>query len=94
MTQPLQTKDDQWRGRRHNGASPIFDPGLAPLGSDEEAGGAPAPVASRDERPRQPLPLSLDPAKRGPRFTAGVWWAISASILALLVLAAWFSIPQ
>jgi hypothetical protein len=42
MTTPLQDKDDQWRNRRANGARPIFDPGVAPLGVDDEAGGSPA----------------------------------------------------
>ena len=40
MSNPLQTKDEQWR-ERPNGATPVFDPGLSPLGTDAEAGGAP-----------------------------------------------------
>ena len=94
MTQPLQTKDDQWRGRRRNGARPIFDPGLAPLGSDEEAGGAKAPAANPQTRPRQPLPTSPDAGGPGPRLTLRFWWAAALTILAILIVAGWFSFPR
>jgi hypothetical protein len=95
MAQPLQTKDDQWRGRRQNGARPIFDPGLAPLGSDEEAGGARPPAALRETGPRPPLPTSpVVGGRHDPRLTPRVWCGIGLVILAGLIVAGWFSIPH
>lgn len=93
MTQPLQTKDAHWRGRRRNGATPVFDPGLSPLGTDEEAGGAIAPVADRDGVDRPPMQASPDDGGPGPRLTPTVWYAAAVAIGAVILITGLASIP-
>ena len=86
MTNPLQTKDDQWR-HRGNAAQPVFDAGLAPLGTDEEAGGAHAPPSS----PREGhAPMSPEPApeRPGPKLPPMFWIMVAAAALAVIVAAA------
>lgn len=96
MTNPLQAKDDQWRNRKENASVPVFDPGMSPLGTDDEAGGAPAqPAAERDAGvggERSPLP-----ATPGTRLDSGVrappraWYAAAAALALVLLIVAWFS---
>jgi hypothetical protein len=88
MTRLLQAKDDHWRGRRRNGAAPVFDPGLTPSGSDEEAGGARAPAALDDGTPRTPMDTSPDAGQGGLRLTPRIWYAALAAVLLTLVIAA------
>jgi len=85
MTIPLQDKHAQWRDRP-NGASPVVDPGLAPPGTDEEAGGARAQPA-REARPgdASPLPRSASTSGGGLRAPPTLWYG--AAVLALVVLA-------
>jgi hypothetical protein len=85
MSTPLQDKHAQWRDRP-SGASPVVDPGLAPPGTDEEAGGARAQPA-RETRPGDagPLPRSASASNGGLRAPPIVWYG--AAIFALLVLA-------
>lgn len=85
MTHPLQEKDAQWRRRGH-AARPIFDPGMAAAGTDEEAGGAQS-VASAREGPADPLPTEPVFQPGGPRLTPTFWYGCAAAIgLAMLVL--------
>jgi len=97
MSRLLQEKDDQWRGRRPNGATPVFDPGLSPLGTDDEAGGAPARAGtSSDHGARQaPLPTSPDRNAPGLRLSPTVWYAVALALVLLLLAAGWLSFrPQ
>lgn len=94
MSEPLQIKDDQWRGRRRNGATPVFDPGLAPLGSDEEAGGARTPAARDDGAMRTPMPVTPDAGGRGLRAPPRFWWSLAALAATVLAVAGWLSLPQ
>lgn len=93
MANPLQTKDDQWRNRRENGSVPVFDPGLSPLGTDDEAGGArastePAPQPPRTDR--RPLPSSPE-GSGGVRATPRFWYVAAAAIVLVLLVAGWMS---
>lgn len=92
MVHPLQTKDKQWRGRRRNGATPVFDPGLAPLGSDEEAGGARSPTASDDGVDRKPMPANPI-TDHGRRLTPGFWYTLIAAVVAVGLTLGVLSIP-
>ena len=94
MSRLLQEKDDQWRGRRPNGATPVFDPGLSPLGTDDEAAGAPAkPSASPDQRATQePLPTSPDRNAPGLRLSPRIWYAIALALGVLLLAVGWLSV--
>ncbi|HZV83687.1 MAG TPA: hypothetical protein VFF48_01760 [Brevundimonas sp.] len=92
MANPLQTKDEQWRQRRANGSVPVFDPGLSPLGTDDEAGGAraaidPAPPLSG----RPPLPPSPDSASGGVRATPTFWYVAAGLIALILLVVGWLS---
>jgi hypothetical protein len=90
MTNSLQAKDDQWRDRE-NASVPVFDPGMSPLGTDEEAGGA-SPVAKpADDRPRAPMPATPPASNGGLRLPPRVWYAFAAALIALLVVAGWLS---
>lgn len=85
MPHLLQEKDAQWR-RRDHGARPIFDPGMAPAGTDEEAGGARS-VVPADEGPVDPLPTEPVFQPGGPRLTPSFWYGCAAAIgLLMLVL--------
>lgn len=89
MSDPLQAKDDQWRNRRANSSAPVFDPGLSPPGTDEEAGGARAAKAPHDQAERPPLPTAPD-VGGGVRLTPRFWYAVAAAIALLLIVAgAW-----
>jgi hypothetical protein len=91
MTNPLQAKDDQWRDRRENGSVPVFDPGLSPLGTDDEAGGARAPVdAAATQSDRTPLPSSPE-GVGGVRATPAFWYAAAAAIVLVLAVVGWMS---
>lgn len=87
MSKLLQEKDRQWRDRP-NGATPVFDPGLSALGTDDEAGGAKAQPASRAARPEpelmSPTPVS---APHGPRLSPALWWTALGLLAAALVIA-------
>lgn len=85
MTKPLQDKDAQWR-HRGQGTRPIFDPGAAPLGVDDEAGGARAPMAN-DEGPVAPLPTEPVFEPSGIRITPEMWYGL-AIVLGLIIIAA------
>jgi hypothetical protein len=93
MTHPLQTKDDQWRNRKANASVPVFDPGLSPLGTDDEAGGAPAPRPETQGEARPPLP-----ANPGARLDTGVrappraWYIAAAVLIVALLVVAWVSL--
>lgn len=93
MANPLQTKDDQWRHRRENGSVPVFDPGLSPLGTDDEAGGARAPIGPAPQpqsNDRHPLPSSPEDSG-GVRATPKFWYAAVAVIVLVLLAAGWMS---
>ena len=92
MTHPLQSKDDQWRDRRQNASVPVFDPGLSPLGTDEEAGGARAATPSDSDRPRDPMPATPQSSNGGGvRLTPRVWYAVAAAVIVLLLIVGWLS---
>lgn len=92
MANPMQSKDDHWRSRP-NGASPVFDPGLSPPGTDAEAGGAAATgSASGEDAPRSPLPTSPKQGGVGFRAPPRFWYALAAVILVLLLAAGLFSL--
>ena len=93
MSSPLQDKDDYWRNRRANGATPVFDPGMAPLGSDDEAGGASlAPPDRSAKQARSPLPTSPTRGARGLRLTPRFWLAACMVVLIVFVAAAVLSL--
>ena len=87
MTNPLQTKDEQWR-ERPNGASPVFDAGLSPLGTDAEAGGAPA-IPPSDAPAAASTPMHATSATDGPglRLTPGLWYGLAVLIVLVLIIA-------
>ena len=88
MTTPLQDKDAQWR-HRGQGARPIFDPGAAPPGTDEEAGGAPAPpVLDDDEASTHPLPTEPVFQPGGPILPRWLWLSVAGVIVLVLILLA------
>ena len=93
MANPLQTKDDQWRHRRENGSVPMFDPGLSPLGTDDEAGGARAsaePTPQLQSSDRSPLPSSPE-GSGGVRATPSFWYVAAAAVVLVLLTVAWMS---
>ncbi|MFN3668958.1 MAG: hypothetical protein ACK4VY_06590 [Brevundimonas sp.] len=94
MSTPLQDKDAQWRQRRANGATPLFDPGMAPPGSDAEAGGAPAhiPHAPLTGDTRPPLPTAPDRNSPGLRLTPKVWFYAAGILAFVIAAAAWMSL--
>jgi len=88
MTKLLQEKDAQWR-ERPNGASPVFDPGMSALGTDDEAGGATASPATGVPTPGiEPMPAQPAPSARGPRLTLPVWWTAAGLLTAALAVVA------
>ena len=92
MTHPLQAKDDQWRDRRENGSVPVFDPGLSPPGTDEEAGGAPAAMPSDSARSREPMPATPRSSDGGGvRLPPRVWYVVAAGIVVILLVVGWLS---
>ena len=84
MPHPLQEKDAQWR-RRGQGARPIFDPGAAPAGADEEAGGARS-AAPAEDGPEDPLPTEPVFQPGGPRLTPIFWYGCAAAIGLVMVV--------
>lgn len=86
MSESLQDKDEQWRTRRANGATPVFDPGLSPLGTDDEAGGG-EPLPSREGAGQAPMDLTPEAGGIGVRLTPKVWYALAAVIAAAVVVA-------
>ncbi|MNS83804.1 hypothetical protein D3C72_1176060 [compost metagenome] len=86
MTNPLQDKDEHWR-HRGQGARPIFDPGAAPPGTDEEAGGAKAP-APEGEACSEPLPTEPVFQPGGPILPRWIWLAAAGIIVLVLVILA------
>ena len=91
MTRLLQDKDEQWRARP-NGATPVFDPGLSALGTDDEAGGARAPAAEDATTETQPMPATPVSHSNAPRLAPWVWWCAAGLVVAALVLTAVFSL--
>lgn len=91
MTHPLQEKDAQWRHRGH-GARPVFDPGAAPLGVDEEAGGAASSIPA-ETGPSEPLPLDPLAGSRGFRVPPMFWYAVAGAVALALVVAGVLSLP-
>ena len=87
MTTPLQDKDDQWRNRRADGARPVFDPGVAPLGVDDETGCSLAAAPRAPDEALQPLPLSPDAGGRGVKLSTRLWYG-AAVVLGILLLIA------
>ena len=93
MANPLQTKDDRWRHRRENGSVPVFDPGLSPLGTDEEAGGARAPTepdTPLQATERRPMPATPE-GSGGIRATPRFWYTAAAVIVLVLLAVGWMS---
>ena len=91
MDTPLQNKDDHWRSRP-NGATPVADPGLAPLGSDDEAGGASSNLSATTGPARAPLPTSPDRNEPGVRVPPKAWYAVAGILAGLFIVAALWSI--
>lgn len=90
MKNPLQEKNSQWRARP-NGATPVFDPGMATLGTDEEAGGARAPDPGSTTGPVHPMSPTPDRGG-GLRLTPTFWYVCAVAVLLVLVVAAGFSL--
>jgi len=88
MSESLQDKDAQWRGRRENSATPVFDPGLSPLGTDAEAGGAGALPASDQTAGGQPMDTTPEAGGIGARLTPKVWYALAAAAVVVVIIAA------
>ena len=91
MTKLLQDKDRQWR-TRPNGATPVFDPGLSALGTDDEAGGAHAPAASQERPGAEPMAATPPSSRNGPRLPLWLWFAAAGLIAGGLAVAAAFSV--
>lgn len=83
MAHPLQDKDAQWR-RRRNDAAPLFDPGLAPPGTDEEAGGAHSSPAAPGG-PADSLPIEHSGQSGGVRLTSVFWYGCAALLAVIMV---------
>lgn len=90
MENPLQEKDSQWR-ERPNAAAPVFDPGMATLGTDDEAGGASAPTAGSTTGPSRSMSTTPDKGG-GLRLTPKFWYACMAGVILVLLVAAGFSL--
>lgn len=90
MPHPLQDKDAHWRRRGH-AARPIFDPGMAPAGADEEAGGARS-VRPASDGPDAPLPIEPVFQPGGPRLTRTFWYGAAAAIVLVMVVLALISL--
>ena len=87
MSNPLQTKDEQWR-ERPNGATPVFDPGLSPLGTDAEAGGAPAaPPSEAAAAPSSPMNATPETDGPGLRLTPKGWYVLAGLMILILIIA-------
>ncbi|MFC0633919.1 hypothetical protein [Brevundimonas balnearis] len=86
MANLLTDKDDHWRDRP-NAATPVADPGLAPLGVDEEAGGASSPSRADPGEGRRPLPTQPDSGGIGVRLTPAVWYGVGAVLLVVVLVA-------
>lgn len=84
MTKLLQDKEDQWRDRP-NGATPVFDPGLSPMGTDAEAGGARAPASDESRAAHSPMPTTPKLPKNDPRLQPWFWWTIAGLALASVI---------
>lgn len=92
MANLLTDKDRQWR-KRPNGASPVFDPGLSSLGTDDEAGGSSAPPSdSGNVADAAPMSATPDDGSPGVRLPYAFWWTAVGLITAALVIAAVFSL--
>lgn len=86
MANLLTDKDRQWR-KRPNGASPVFDPGLSSLGTDDEAGGAPAPPAGGGEAEgATPLPVTPDASRSVFRHARPIVLAVVGIVAVLLIV--------
>ena len=85
MSNPLQTKDDHWRDRPQ-AATPVFDPGLSPLGTDDEAGGAAAAPHEPDAAERTPLRATPSTDGPGLRLTPRFWYGAAAILAIVLVV--------
>ena len=93
MSKLLQEKDDQWRNRRRNGSVPVFDPGMSPLGTDDEAGGASA-VPAKESPARPPLP-QYPRGGQGLRAPPRFWYLLAGALVVLLAaVAAWSAFAQ
>ena len=90
MSNPLQDKDAQWRHRKH-GARPIFDPGAAPPGTDEEAGGASAPPVLEEKASSDPLPIEPVFQPGGPILPRWLWFSFAGVIALVMVVLAFIS---
>lgn len=91
MTNPLQDKDAQWR-HRGQGARPIFDPGAAPPGTDEEAGGAPATPVIEGKASADPLPTEPVFQPGGPILPRWLWLSAAGVIVFVLIVLAVISV--
>jgi len=87
MTKLLQDKNEQWRARP-NGATPVFDPGLSALGTDDEAGGAHAPVAQTGRSESKPMSATPELPRHDPRLKPWVWWTGAGLLFAVFAMLA------
>lgn len=85
---PLSEKAGRWNDRPKNAATPVFDPGLAPLGSDEEAGGARRPDAGGGDASGMPKQTTPEAGGIGVRLTPKVWYTLAAIVALIVIVAA------
>jgi hypothetical protein len=83
---PLSEKAGRWNDRP-NAATPVIDPGLAPLGSDEEAGGA-RRTGGAGDAPRMPDKTTPEAGGIGVRLTPKVWYALAVAAAVVVIVVA------
>lgn len=84
---PNQVKASIWKGKGTNAATPMFDPGLSPLGTDDEAGGASVHKVGQavTDAPNRTTP---EAGGIGVRLTPRVWLVAGAVLVVVLIVAA------
>lgn len=94
MRNQLQEKDDQWRSRP-NASTPVVDPGLSALGTDDEAGGGhahPSFEAAGTAHERLPLPGQVEAGNMHLRLVPAFWHLLALAVLVFLTVLAIFSL--
>jgi hypothetical protein len=94
MRNQLQEKDDHWRSRP-NASTPVMDPGLSTLGTDDEAGGGSAyPSVGGTERThsRAPLERQVEAGNLQVRLVPAFWHWLAFAVLSTMTVLAIFSL--
>ncbi len=86
---PSQTKAAIWADKGgKNAATPVFDPGLSPMGTDAEAGGAPFSHTAGEPVANAPTVTTPESGGIGLRLTPKVWGLGALVLLVILAVVA------